>query len=294
LAKAAAVALTAALALTGCSVTEGPADVEGPVTVYVSLPLSGPRAADGRDAADGARLALEEAEGKAGDLEVESRFLDDARRGRAFDLVAVGANARRAASDSSTAAYVGELDSSPTRTSLPILNDAGIAQVSPGATAADLTEPVPGDDEAPERYRPSGRITFARVIPDDEVLAAARARVAASSVVEPAIVPRFLPRRSPELSALFRDRFDRPPGPYAAYGYEAMSVVLDAIESRDTGARDFRSAVVDELLQVERPDSVLGPYSFSGEGDTTLCEVQPYRETARAGLVPERPVCGSG
>ena len=293
MAKAAAVALTAVLVLTGCSIADGPADVEGPVTVYVSLPLSGPRAAEGRDAADGARLALEEAEGKAGDLEVESRLLDDARQGRSFDLVAVGANARRAASDSSAAAYIGELGSGPTRTALPILNDAGIAQVSPGATAVDLTQPIPGDDEAPESYRPSGRITFARVIPNDRVVAAARANLAASSVVEPAIDPGFLPRRRPEFSALFRERFSRAPGPYAAYGYEAMSVVLDAIESRDTGAQDFRSSVVDELLQVERPDSVLGPYSFTSEGDTTLCEVQPYRERAPSGLVPERPVCGS-
>jgi ABC-type branched-subunit amino acid transport system substrate-binding protein len=263
------------------------------VTVYVSLPLSGPRAVDGRDAADGARMALDQADAEAGDLEVEARFLDDARRGRSFDLVTVGANARRAASDSSAAAYIGELGSSPTRTSLPILNDAGIAQVSPGATAVDLTRPVPGDDEAPETYRPSGRITFARVIPNDGVLVAARASLAASSVVEAAIAPGFLPRRRPEFSALFRDRFGRAPGPYAAYGYEAMSVVLDAIESRDTGAQDFRSSVVDELLQVERPDSVLGPYSFTSEGDTTLCEVQPYRERVPSGLVPERPVCGS-
>ena len=42
----------------GCSV-DGGAKIEAPVAVYVSLPLTGPRGIDGREAADGARLALE-------------------------------------------------------------------------------------------------------------------------------------------------------------------------------------------------------------------------------------------
>ena len=68
--------LALALALAGCSSADE-SGVEGPVTVYVSLPLSGPAAPDGRDAADGARLALEQAGGRAGDLEVQARYMDD-------------------------------------------------------------------------------------------------------------------------------------------------------------------------------------------------------------------------
>ena len=41
------------LVAAGCSASNG-AKVEGPVTIYVSLPLTGPRAAEGQDAADGA------------------------------------------------------------------------------------------------------------------------------------------------------------------------------------------------------------------------------------------------
>ena len=118
------------------------------MTVYVSLPLTGPREADGADAADGARLALEQAGGKAGSLEVRAEFLDDAR-GRPSDPVAVGENAREAVQDSSAAAYIGELDSEPTRGSLPITNEAGLLQVSPGAGGVDLTQPAAGYPESP-------------------------------------------------------------------------------------------------------------------------------------------------
>jgi ABC-type branched-subunit amino acid transport system substrate-binding protein len=287
----AAAALAALIAIGGCGLGTGPADVEGPVTVYVSLPLSGREASDGRDATDGARLALAEADGKAGNLDVVARFLDDAAADPEVELARVGANARRATSDSSTAAYIGELESGPTRTSLPILNDAGIAQVSPGATAVDLTGPAPGFEDAPDRYRPSGKVSFARVIPSDLVVTQAAKR--SGELVEPALAITSLPPTGRAFVARFRQRFGRLPGPYGAYGYEAMAVILDAIEQRDTSAQDFRSSVVESVLKVTRgEESVLGPYSFTTDGDTTLCEVQPYRE-AGSGPVPLHPICGA-
>ena len=161
----------AALLTAGCSGGDGET-VEGPVTVYVSLPLTGPAADGGKDAADGARLALEEAGGAAGDLEVRAEFLDGAG-GRRWDPILVGQNARAAAADSSTAAYIGELESEPTRASAPITNEAGIVQVSPGAGAVDLTQPAEGYPDSPDRYRPAGDASFARNVPaDSEVLAA--------------------------------------------------------------------------------------------------------------------------
>ena len=134
----------------------GSAKIEAPVAVYVSLPLTGPRGVEGREAADGARLALEQAQGKAGSLQVRAHFLDDAR-GKPWDPVAVGVNARTAVQDHTTAGYIGELDSEPTRSSAPITNQAGIVQVSPGAGAVDLTGPAAGYPDSPDRYRPAGR-----------------------------------------------------------------------------------------------------------------------------------------
>ena len=162
-----------AVGIAGCGIA-GSAKIEAPVTVYVSLPLTGPRGADGRDAADGARLALEQAQGKAGSIQVRATYLDDAK-GRIWDPVAVGANARQAVQDSSAAAYIGELDSEPTRASVPITNDAGLVQVSPGAGGVDLTEPAAGYPDSPDRYRPSGSPNLARTVPADDVVVDAAA-----------------------------------------------------------------------------------------------------------------------
>jgi branched-chain amino acid transport system substrate-binding protein len=349
--------LVAGLALAGCSATDD-SGVEGPVTVYVSLPLSGPAAGDGRDAADGARLALERAGGAAGELGVRARFLDDAN-GRLWDPVAVGRNARLAAQDSSTAAYIGELDSEPTRASVPITNDAGIAQISPGAGAVDLASPAQGYPDSPDRYRPGGAATFARVIPSDEDLAHAAATLAArlgltevavvagddrwsalvaeefeqeargeglevirsarapgpglgvlripgpaeptpsltietdaaTASVTPALSVASLPLPGRELARAFERRFGRAPRPIAAYGYEAMTAALAAIEERDTEADGFRPGVVAALLELERPDSVLGPYSITSDGNTTLCRIQVE---APASSAVDGTICAQG
>lgn len=336
----------AALLTAGCSGGDGET-VEGPVTVYVSLPLTGPAADGGKDAADGARLALEEAGGAAGDLEVRAEFLDGAG-GRRWDPILVGQNARAAAADSSTAAYIGELESEPTRASAPITNEAGIVQVSPGAGAVDLTQPAEGYPDSPDRYRPAGDASFARNVPaDSEVLAAVADRAielglrtvsvelddspfgelsaqefersaeqvgvevvaggaggATLSADDRGFVLRgdgvtvfaapLASQRLPSASfaSQFSERFGREPGPYAAYGYDAMQVALDAIDEAQ-GSAEFRPSVVDAVLDSEHPDSVLGRYSISDEGDTTLCAVQPY-DVGPGGLAAGAPVCPSG
>jgi Periplasmic binding protein len=160
----------------GCGEGDG-ASVEGPVTVYASLPLSGPRADAGRTVADGVQLAYDRSGGEVEGVEVRLEIRDDAA-GAAWSPAAVGANARAAAQDSSTAAYIGELDSEPTRTSLPITNEAEILQVSPGAGATDLTGAAEGYPDSPDRYRPSGEITFTRLVAGDDQTAAATADLA--------------------------------------------------------------------------------------------------------------------
>ena len=57
------------------------------MTVYVSMPLRGPEAVEGRDVVGGAKLALADAHGKVGELAVRAVYLDDtAGRGAARSL----------------------------------------------------------------------------------------------------------------------------------------------------------------------------------------------------------------
>ena len=352
--RGALAALLLGTLLAGCSIG-GSSTITAPVTAYVSLPLTGPRSADGRDAADGARLALERAGGRVGSIQVRARYLDDAR-GRPWDPVAVGENARMAVQDSSAAGYIGDLDSEPTRASVPITNDAGLLQISPAAGAVDLTSPAAGYSDSPGRYQPSGSPNFARVVPSDAVVADAAAGWAselqmasvltrsdgspfqslmtdefssaarahgiqvetvrgsrpapgANGVYEPGsssgpgtqvlqqgggqlrlsaeLAPSNLPARS--FAGEFAKRFHRPPGPYAAYGFEAMQLLLHAIQGAGTDASSFRDNVRNGVFGAHLDGTVLGSYAITDQGDTTECMIQRYRGTQPLGArCPQR------
>jgi branched-chain amino acid transport system substrate-binding protein len=71
---------------------------------------------------------------------------------------------------------------------------------------------------------------------------------------------------------------------YALYGYEAMTVVLDAI--RNSGARgDDRQTVIDRVLATKNRNSVLGRYSVEPSGETTLSHYGVDRVSSSGHLV---------
>ena len=366
----AALLVAAAAFAAGC----GGSSAEGDATlaVYLSAPLSGPRVADGQDVADGAQLALDDAGGEAGGTPVTLAALDDAGK-RGWDAAATGANARRATEDTTTIAYIGELDSGASRTSIPITNSAGILQVSPGAGAEDLTRDSLGSNDLPS-VQAGGDRTFGRVIPSDRAQGEAAAgwmsqrgitsvtvsggetdygaallsgieaaasgpqvvedgagsRAEATFLADPdgaslrsadprlsgalfgsdalldervripllrsaceqqpaacttgrmsrvaltsaALDPSQLPPAADEFKRAFETAYDRKPGRYAAYGYEAMAVILDSID-RAEDPQD-RGAVRDAFFATSERESILGTYSIDGVGNTTLAQLGAY------------------
>src|SRR4051794_36791534 len=94
------------------------------VTVYSSLPLQGASRDQGIAVVNGAKLALEQAGNKAGGVPVKYTSLDDstAQAGQ-WTPELTSANARKAAQDDSTAAYIGEFNSGASAVSIPILNE---------------------------------------------------------------------------------------------------------------------------------------------------------------------------
>ena len=145
------------------------------VTIYSSYPLQGAGRRQSIAAVNGAKLALEQAGGKAGNVTVTYKPLDDATAQAAnWTPEQTSANARKAAQDDSTAVYLGEFNSGATAVSLPILNEAGIAQISPSNTAVGLTSDEPGANPGePDKYYPTGQRTFARIVPKDTIQGAA-------------------------------------------------------------------------------------------------------------------------
>ena len=126
--------------------------------MYSSAPRHGVSAAAAGEVLAGERRALEERDGRAGGLRIRLRQLPATdERGRPWDPALVAENAHRAADDPTAIAYLGELDYGATAVSLPITNNAGLLQVSPGDGLTSLTQRPPGRPRAgPERYYPTG------------------------------------------------------------------------------------------------------------------------------------------
>jgi branched-chain amino acid transport system substrate-binding protein len=153
----------------------GPVISGSTLTIYSSLPLQGAAGGQSQAIANAAKLALRDVGGKVGAYTIRYVSLDDstAAAGKAAGA-AIAENAGRAAGDPTSIGYIGEFNSGATKTSLPILNRASIAQVSPSNTYVGLTTNRPGSQPGePDKYYPSGKRTFARVVPADDVQGAA-------------------------------------------------------------------------------------------------------------------------
>jgi branched-chain amino acid transport system substrate-binding protein len=145
------------------------------LTIYSSLPLQGDSRPQSTDVVNGEKLALEEAGGKVGKFTIKYVSLDDATAAAGkWDPGQTSADARKAAQDSSTIAYLGEFNSGASAISIPILNEANVLQVSPSNTYVGLTRSEGADKGEPDKYYPAGKRTFGRVVPADHIQAAAQ------------------------------------------------------------------------------------------------------------------------
>lgn len=145
------------------------------VDIYSSLPLQGASSAQTDPTVNGIKLALSEAGGKAGSFTVNYQSLDDstAQAGK-WDPTQTAANARKAATDSKAVFYIGEFNSGSSEVSVPILNQSGVAQVSPANTYVGLTTNEPGSSPGePTKYYPTGKRTYLRIVPRDTIQAGA-------------------------------------------------------------------------------------------------------------------------
>jgi branched-chain amino acid transport system substrate-binding protein len=155
------------------------------LTVYTSMPMHGPSGVTGRDAVNAIKLALDEAQGRAGLFGINFVALDAATpEAEDWTEDRVLENARRAISDSGAIAYIGELASGASALAIPVLNEGGVLMVSPSSTYVGLTREGGIGRGEPERFYPSGRRTFARVVPADHVQAAAQIGLMAQEDVE--------------------------------------------------------------------------------------------------------------
>jgi branched-chain amino acid transport system substrate-binding protein len=146
----------------------------GQLTIYSSLPLQGDSRPQSEDVVRGMKLALEQKGGKAGNNTIKYVSLDDATASTGkWEPGQVSSNARKAVGDENAIAYLGEFNSGASAVSIPIVNEAGILQVSPSNTYVGLTRSEGAEKGEPDKYYPSGERTFGRVVPADHIQAAA-------------------------------------------------------------------------------------------------------------------------
>jgi branched-chain amino acid transport system substrate-binding protein len=177
---AVAIAAVTAAGAAGCSssssTTAGTVSASGnTVDIYSSLPMQGSSNVQTIPMVNGMKLALAEAGNKAGKFTVNFTALDDstAAAGK-WDPSQTAANARKVAGDPKAVYYIGEFNSGASEISIPILNQAGVPQVSPANTYVGLTTDLPGSAPGePGKYYPTGKRTYLRIVPIDSIQAAA-------------------------------------------------------------------------------------------------------------------------
>jgi branched-chain amino acid transport system substrate-binding protein len=370
--------------VTGCGGTgvSGASQAAGnQLAIYSSLPLQGPTAAISQQIVDGEKLALADAGGHAGSFKIGYVSLDDSNpaSGR-WDPGITASDAKTAAQDTSTIAYLGDYNSAATAISLPLINAAGILQVSAGSPYAGLTSSLDAGQDEPGRFYPTGRRTFGRLPPGDSIEGAAQVKlmrllgvrsvyvlddqdpfqlplsdiVAAGAaragitvaahdsltlapstlytgeiekivkshpqavflassdglgtvalwrqlhaadpgllllgtssmadeaftsqigaagantyLTTPVLATALYPSRAQRVLSGYRTDFGSAGGAYALYGYESMSVVLDAIRRAGAHGND-RQVVIDRFFSTSNRDSVIGRYSIRSDGESTL------------------------
>lgn len=131
--QAALVLICIAVVAAGCSDGGGVAS-GATVSVYVVAPLCAE-----------AERELAQHGGEAADVRIEVSCLPSAEGDGKLDLTVIGANARRATEDSSAIAYIGERTRAATRFSEPILEAAGIRQLSE-MSGAEAMRKILADD----------------------------------------------------------------------------------------------------------------------------------------------------
>ena len=165
-----AVTATLALIAASASTSATAADADHTIRIISSLPRTGSANAQTTTMVNGIKLAIAEAGGVVDGFTIDYVDLDDATAEKGqWDSAAEDANARKAVADPDVMAYIGTYNSGAAKISMPTLNAAGLVMVSPANTWPGLTKPDVGEKGEPEKYRPSGKVTYFRLVPADDI-----------------------------------------------------------------------------------------------------------------------------
>lgn len=164
---------TAALASTGTLLGLGGCSRSGSqnntIKVISSMPRTGSAQGQTDTIVNGIKMAIDEYGGEAGGFKIEYLDRDDATAANGdWTPEAETTNAQAAETDPDVMAFIGPYNTGAAEISAPILNGAGIVQISPAVTGPQMTKPG-FKVGMPQAFQMSGKKTFCRVVPTDDV-----------------------------------------------------------------------------------------------------------------------------
>lgn len=155
-----------AIVAAGC----GGGDGGKTLKIVSDLPLQGSNLVQTEQMVQAIEYVLEQADYKAGDYEIEYESFDDAIASTGnWDEAKCAENGRTYAEDENIVAVIGTYNSGCAGIIIPILNEAGLAMLSPANTAVGLTHQGPGSNPGePDKFYPTGERNYARVVASDD------------------------------------------------------------------------------------------------------------------------------
>ena len=148
------------------------------IKIVSSLPRTGSSKAQSDTVVNAINQRLEQDKSQAcnGQFKLTYEDMDDATAAAGkWDPTQEANNANKAAADADVMVYIGTFNSGAAKVSIPILNQAGLVMISPANTYPGLTKPGKGEAGEPEKYYPTGKRNYTRVVPADDLQGAAAA-----------------------------------------------------------------------------------------------------------------------
>ena len=215
------------------------------IKIVSSMPRTGSAQGQTDTIANGIRMAIEEYGSEIAGMKIDFADWDDAdASSQSWTSELETNNANRAVADPDVMAYIGPYNSGAAKKSMPILNEAGLLQVSAAVTHTGLTKKLEGGDPSePAVYRPSGKVTFGRVCPADDTqgpLAADFAKEELKAKTVFLIDDKELYGQG--LASLFKQRCEK------------LGIQLLGHESINTKQNEFRSLMA--IVKSKNPDVV--------------------------------------
>lgn len=158
---------------------------KGTIRFYSSWPMSAAYEQIGGDSAESVKLAIELWGGQAGGYAIDYVPLDDgiAANNGSWDGVLEAENASKAIADDECMVYLATYNSGAAEVSIPLTNEAGLAQISPANTAIQLTKENELNPEGyPDVLYPTGVRNYMRTIASDDLQGSAGANHAYSKL----------------------------------------------------------------------------------------------------------------